>query len=713
MSEIAKIGVLLMISLSTLGDVSAPSPLPDRVLYNFEQGKPLELRENGTQARLERRRAPQGKQALYVEFSQTEWPNITFHAGATRWDWRGYTGLSLTVRNPGKQTVQFGVRVDDDPRADGAQFCRQGWGSIEPGKSRTFVFSLASADPMSIGMRGLPNPRPEVQTITLTTLNLLRMEQIVAFQVFLHRPQQPTALVIDDIRLVAWLPTPESLRNIIDEFGQYTDATWKGKIRDVREFAQRVRAEQRDLQAHPPSPDFDEYGGWLKAPRLPATGYFRTEKVKGKWWLVTPNGSLFLSIGMDCVNFNEATMITGREHLFRWLPKGNEDPLWHHQSFASGVIRGPVKEGQVFNFYAANLQRKYGEQYRDRWREVTLQRLRSWGFNTIGAWSDWSSLRQGKIPYTVIVHIGGDHARVSSGIDYWGKMHDPFDPRFEQSVRQAIQPVAQQVANDPYCIGFFVDNELSWTGGHEEDGLYGLAFGALSEDASTSPAKRALLEQLRTRYPDISALNSAWGTHYESWDALAKPQRLTATTTSAQRQDLGAFVRSLADRYFSTVRRVLKEYAPNHLYLGARFAWAHPAIIQIASEHCDVLSFNIYAQSLDGWYPLLLQLDKPAIVGEFHFGALDSGMFHTGLVPANSQRHRAQMYRRYLYSVAEHPAFVGCHWFQYADQPTTGRWFDGENYNIGFVSITDTPYPELVATARKVNREVYPRRFGL
>ena len=38
---------------------------------------------------------------------------------------------------------------------------------------------------------------------------------------------------------------------------------------------------------------------------------------------------------------------------------------------------------------------------------------------------------------------------------------------------------------------------------------------------------------------------------------------------------------------------------------------------------------------------------------------------------------------------------IGTHWFQWLDQPATGR-NDGENYNIGFVDVTDQPYAELV-----------------
>jgi hypothetical protein len=100
------------------------------------------------------------------------------------------------------------------------------------------------------------------------------------------------------------------------------------------------------------------------------------------------------------------------------------------------------------------------------------------------------------------------------------------------------------------------------------------------------------------------------------------------------------------------------------------------------------------------------------LIGEFHFGALDRGMFHPGLVAAADQNSRARMFGEYLHSVMDHPALVGAHWFEYADEPVAGRWLDGENYNIGFVSVVDAPYPEMVSAARAVNAEAYGRRYG-
>jgi hypothetical protein len=55
---------------------------------------------------------------------------------------------------------------------------------------------------------------------------------------------------------------------------------------------------------------------------------------------------------------------------------------------------------------------------------------------------------------------------------------------------------------------------------------------------------------------------------------------------------------------------------------------------------------------------------------------------------------------------------VGCHWFQYQDEPTTGRVLDEENYQIGFIDICDTPYRETVAAARELGDELYEYRLN-
>ncbi|MGB7745683.1 MAG: hypothetical protein WBN75_00130 [Verrucomicrobiia bacterium] len=120
-----------------------------------------------------------------------------------------------------------------------------------------------------------------------------------------------------------------------------------------------------------------------------------------------------------------------------------------------------------------------------------------------------------------------------------------------------------------------------------------------------------------------------------------------------------------------------------------------------------MITFNIYSRSLDtNAWAFTQTLGKPCLVGEFQFGALDRGMFSPGLVQASNQADRGQAYQEYVRSVLSLPAFVGCQWFQYYDEPLVGR-FDGENYNIGFVSGADTPYWELIEAAQQINTQIY------
>jgi len=337
---------------------------------------------------------------------------------------------------------------------------------------------------------------------------------------------------------------------------------------------------------------------------------------------------------------------------------------------------------------------------------MAVSRLASWGFNTLGNWSNEEIGRQNKFPYVASVGAWGNFAKVPSGNDYWGKMPDPFDPQFAQAADASLRSKAEQVKDDPACLGYFFDNELSWGDGDNDAHHYGLSYGALSL-GSQSPAKRAFVAYLQNRYIAIEKLNAAWGSSIGSWDELGAPfQAPSPLKTDAQRSDFSAYLGIFAEKYFSVVSSAIKRYDPHHMYLGCRFAWFTPEAVAASAKYVDVISFNIYNWQ-ENKYQFAQSLGKPLIVGEFHFGALDRGMFSGGLGPVKSQQERGASYSEYVKSVLSEPAFVGVHWFQYVDEPTTGRSGDGENYNIGFVSIADTPYPELIGAARRTNSEVY------
>jgi hypothetical protein len=129
------------------------------------------------------------------------------------------------------------------------------------------------------------------------------------------------------------------------------------------------------------------------------------------------------------------------------------------------------------------------------------------------------------------------------------------------------------------------------------------------------------------------------------------------------------------------------------------------------SKVFDVCSINVYeyepTAKMQRFYEAA---GRPILIGEFHFGVPANGL-GAGLVQAADQIERAKGYRYYMEQAAALPCFVGAHWFQWSDQPVLGR-MDGENYNIGFLDITDRPYAEMVQAAKATHKRLYAVHSG-
>jgi hypothetical protein len=667
----------------------------ETVVESFDaEALPQNMNQNNTEAGVVDDR---DGRALRVHFKKVDWPNVFFTPAEGVWDWSAFAGIAVDVYNPEREPVDVCMRVDNEG-ADGARFCNTGRVAAEPGELSTLRLYFNTGDTSPFwGMRGVPEKGPSAQGSRIDP------SRITAFQVFLPRPQKPHTLILDNIRLFGrggplaeLVPLP-----FVDRFGQYIHAEWPGKLMDDKEFDARGRREERELESAQSLPNRDRFGGWTDGPKLEGTGWFRTEKVNGRWWFVTPEGRLFFSLGVDCVGTWERTFIDGRDGWFEWLPKeeGPYKELFGYTTRTHSMAEPIGGKGRTFSFYCANLIRKYGDEWKAAWRNTAYARLRSWGFNTIGNWSQADVLDSSPMPFVATANVSGDFRRIEGATGYWGKMADVFDPKFAESAQLSVGGVAKRYADNPLCIGYFVDNELSWQT---------IRTGTLASPPD-QPCRIELVHRLKDAYGTLERLNKAWGTDAEDWDSLRAPKR----PNERSRDDLGSFVYIFARRYFDTVKGVLHRHAPNQLYLGCRFSTAPQAVIRACAEVADVVSFNLYRRTIapDAWTGES-DLGKPLIIGEFHFGALDRGMFHTGLVSTRDQAERAESYVRYVRSVAANPAFVGCHWFQYIDEPITGRFWDGENYNIGFVTVVDSPYPELVEAAKKVHAEIYERRWN-
>ena len=703
--------LLILVSIFSVTCTTRETPEAKGLkLFSFESAEEVSaFRLSGAAVKLVADHVTDGKAALQILPETGERASLDILPAQGAWNWQGFDTLAVDITNLSEAEVSFGIRLDDDPAATQTEHSTAGRSTISAGRSLTCALPFGSNSSMAKGMRGGP-ALPGIEPFTSLRMEpLVNEAHIVAMHIFVDRPMAGRNLIVDNIRL---LP-PTSYQKIVDNYGQYTRINWPGKVKDAADFKRLQAEEDAAIKAAPVLPDRDEYGGWAGGPQEKATGFFRTLERDGKWWLVTPSGHLYLSLGVDVLLISDGfTIVENREDMFSWLP-AQDDPLSRHYGVADHVLYGPTKKGRMFNFYSANLERKYGPDYVASWRKVSLDRLQAWGFTTVANWSEPEFYAMKRVPYTATLDLSGEYARVASGQDYWGKMHDPFDPRFAAAVDRSILEKVAPYRNDPWCVGYFIDNEISWGSTGNDRQHFGLVYGTL-EGGKESPAKGAFIELLKKRYRKIEGLNKSWGTALASWEEFrAQPFKPEGELAGPMREDFTEFLTAFARQYFRVIHDAQKKQDPNHLYLGCRFAWRTPEAVAAAAEYCDVVSFNIYRSRVvpEEW-DFTKSLKKPCIIGEFHFGAVDRGMFHTGLVSTPSQAARAEMYRDYIHSVIDNPAFVGCAWFQYFDEPLVGRIYDGENYNIGFVDVTDTPYPEMVAAAKSVHAEAYTRRFG-
>jgi len=642
---------------------------------------------------------------LRVESGHTnEWPGVTLKAPAGSWDLATRDWVAVDVANTGAAEISVSLRVDSG-ESDGNKNCNYGNLSLKPGEKGVLKAAFARRERVKgkgielFAMRAWPgsvNGRIDPSRVT----------QLIVYQ---DHPSVDHAYELSNIRAGgSWtIPQgpemdPATFFPFIDTYGQYLHRDWPGKTHGVVDLALRIKEEDADLAAHPAPADRDKWGGWVAGPALKPTGFFRPVNHEGKWWLVDPDGRLFWSYGIDCVGEGDSTPVDDRAAWFKDLPP-KEGPFAEFYYQAWNVLNDHYKGKRpwCFNFRGANCLRKWGPEWYKRAADMAHRRLASWGLNTIANWSDEGIYLMRRTPYCVSVWFEAPDMEGSEG--YWGKFHDVFDPGFRAGVRKGMEYQKGKSAGDPWCLGYFVDNEIAWG-----DTPTTLAEGALASPAA-QPAKKAFIGDLRKKYGTIAKLNAAWGTAHGSWDALLKARKPPAGDKA--KADLEAFTLRIADEYFRVIREEVKRVAPDNLYLGCRFAWVNPVAEMAATRYCDVVSYNRYDRDARGLAGPA-GADVPLIIGEFHFGALDRGMFHTGLVPVRDQAERAEAFKAYVTGALAHPALVGCHWFKYGDEPTTGRELDGENYQIGFIDVCGTPYPETVAAAREIGKALYGLRAG-
>lgn len=471
--------------------------------------------------------------------------------------------------------------------------------------------------------------------------------------------------------------------------GTYTklDATWSNPVPDG------VAQKQFPRYSVPPNTEITDQ----------ATGFFRVvQKPDGRWWTIDPNGFGVVLLGVDHVTF------------------------WGHYCQKFGYAPHFKKN-----------QTKYP--VRQVWEKETLDRLTAWGFNMLGAGCG-PELKHRGLVHTVFLSLGDSFGSLGGDYEIAPQEHRPcsvfpnvFHPDFERYCVYLARMKCAENCQDPWLLGYFIDNELAWWGrGALDTGLFDYA---LAKPA-THAIKPVILAFLKTQAKnDITLFNQCWGTQITSFDAVSNMQKLPSDS-EAQKQVKLAFLKLAAKRYFEITTRAIRAADPNHLILGSRFAGtmgAHPAVWETAGAYCDIVTFNMYpmADLDDGQVYLSLgknrervmdhvqkfydTVKRPMLITEWSFPALDSGLpcLHGAGQRFKTQAERTEATSLFARTMLAMPYLLGYDYFMWVDEPALGI-SDAfpEDSNYGLINEDGTPYTLITEMFSALHKKVGALRFA-
>ena len=401
-------------------------------------------------------------------------------------------------------------------------------------------------------------------------------------------------------------------------------------------------------------PPTDEYGGW-KTAQYEATGFFRTQKVGERWWIVDPAGRPFIFKGITAFSVGHSE-----------------------------------RQQQALRDRFGNLEN---------WALQEGEMVRGLGFNGLGAWSRVDEVRGcgAPMPYTVIVspmgryksvHIkrfGGKYLK-HGWQNYRFDLAMVFDPQFDEFVEKELSKI-ERYKDDPWLVGYFTDNEIPWVNDALDRHLTLLA--------KDEPAYLAVQKWFDERKGRPSG-----------------PEDIT-------QEDREAFSAFYLETYLSKVTAALRKYDPNHMYLGCRFnQWKEElhnrAMFEVAGRYMDIISVNHYQR----WTPDAEEIGnfgkwsgKPFMVTEFYTKGEDSGLPNTTGAGWNvhTQQERGWFYQNFCLALLKSGCCVGWHWFKYMDNDPEDTHTDPSNRdsNKGMVRWNFEPYTELTTSMKQFNERCW------
>lgn len=619
--------------------------------------------------------------------------NAAFGVTLSNTNWSGSTHAALTFTNNSSNSAILCIGIDSGSGANAKWM----WTNIILPANRTTKVAIPLTNPTGLPLSSWPNPSdPSYSQVNGN--GPVDRSNITKIRIANYENPNPIAL---DLTQIAGINMTPNTTGFIDVYGQM-NVPFSGRVTSQADL-QAQATEDLALQGNYPFSN-DPYGG-VSGTGSGATGKWSTAKQNGRWYIIDPSGNRFFSAGIVGAGWSATSYYTDRQSFFvaGAIPSQTGQFADHFHTWLS-PITGQMSTG--FNFYSANLERKFGSNWTNTANQVIANRMRNWGFNTLGPLSVVSG---SNIVQTPIIDITGPYANI---VTTDGAIPDVYDPLWATSARGIVTTAVTKLAGDLSVMGVFVDNELPFAK-YLSNANYQHSLGlSVLAAPSSQPAKTKLISTLTLKYRTISALNSRWGSNFASWSALQSSRNFSpATLNGSLTTDLSKFESDYATMYFSTISSAIKSVSGfKGLYLGNRFLFYNSETLAAAKRFCDVVSFNAYSFTPEeNGHTDMKAVDCPVMISEVGFGVNDAsrkGPIGTNLL---TEEDRIATYNKYMDNAATWPNLVGIHWYKWEDDPLSGRMWDSAAQSLGLVDIADQPYEGLVAAIRNRNSQFHNR----
>jgi hypothetical protein len=407
-------------------------------------------------------------------------------------------------------------------------------------------------------------------------------------------------------------------------------------------------------------------------------------------------------------------ILNGREGYWRlgqdrsgawWFvgPRGNAEFL-NTVTTVQPYLLGRDRFGADYVSRDYNAQGDHNQEL-DRWAKATVQRVADAGFKGMGAWSH-PVLHKYDVPMTRDLNVWTWLRTQSLGAMRF------FAPEWSSMAEASIERQVEPLRDNRNLVGYYIDNELDWTDAAAGPGVY---FDGLP---AADPNRAQVTDVIRHTWPTAEQFNAAWGTKLADLAEIDAWPQLPRQPGPAYHKLASAWLSHLAESYFRTTTSLIRKYDPNHLILGCRYRGAaEPEVVAASKGYTDAQSLNYYVSDarLDAhMFGMIHETSggQPLIITEYSFHALDgrSGNRNTVGFPGQvlDQQARGEGYKQFTTRLARVPYIVGADWFQWMDEPPSGRRDDGEDVNFGVVDVDDRPYQPLVDAIRATTKLLNP-----